>query len=51
MGVNFDFLNSRVNIDILRFLADNSGKSGNENDVNLVKAHNFRDGVQPQGDT
>ena len=37
MGVNFDFLNSRVNTDILRFLVDNSGKSGDEKDVNLAK--------------
>ena len=37
MGVSFDFLNSRVKTDILKFLADNSGKSGNEKDINLVK--------------
>jgi predicted nucleotidyltransferase len=37
MGIGFDFLNSKVNTDILRFLADNSGKSDNEKDINLVK--------------
>lgn len=37
MSVSFDFLNSKVNTDVLRFLADNSGKSGDEKDITLVK--------------
>lgn len=36
MSKSFDFLNSKINIDTLRFLADNAGIA-NENKVNLVK--------------
>ena len=39
MDKQFDFLNSKVNVDILNFLADNAGRSDNidEGSINLIK--------------
>lgn len=37
MSIKFDFLNSKINIDILRFLTDNQGKFDNKKDFPLTK--------------